>query len=155
VKKLWIAKGTLTVESFSDGPAYYDAGTPAVRLIAKPGTSLDVQAACDAAGNCGQPLGPTGNNQYMQDIRDFFAVHAGGKSGATCNILMADGSVKTFTDANGDQYINPGFPVVNSAVVAAGVQDSIGFTDGVIEAQRGEMFSGSMLMKITKGKQEL
>jgi prepilin-type processing-associated H-X9-DG protein len=154
LKKLWIAKGSLTVESFSDGPAFYDPATPAVRLIAKPGTLLDTQAACDAAGNCGQPLGAS-NGTYMQDIRDFFAIHGGAAKGATCNILMADGSVKTFSDTNGDQYINPGFPVVNSAVVTAGVQDSIGFIDGVIEAQRGEMFSGAFLFKLTKGKQEL
>jgi len=153
LKKLWIAKGTLTVESFSDGPASYDAATPAIRLITKPGTPLDVQAACDAAGNCGQPLGS--NGVYMQDIRDFFAIHGGGFKGATCNILMADGSVKTFVDTNGDQYINPGFPVVNATVVSAGVQDSIGYIDGIIEAQRGEMFSGAFLFKLTKGKQEL
>jgi prepilin-type processing-associated H-X9-DG protein len=125
-----------------------------VRLITKPGTALDVQAACDAAGNCGQPLG-TANGTYMQDIRDFFAVHGGGAKGATCNILMADGSVKTFTDTNGDQYINPGFPVVAATVASAGVQDSIGYIDGVIEAQRGEMFNGAFLLKLTKGRQEL
>jgi hypothetical protein len=97
----------------------------------------------------------TANGQYMQDIRDFYAVHGGGTKGATCHVLMADGAVKTFIDTNGDQYINPGFPVDPAAVTTAGNQDSIGYIDGVIEAQRGEMFSGAFLFKLTKSKQEL
>jgi prepilin-type N-terminal cleavage/methylation domain-containing protein/prepilin-type processing-associated H-X9-DG protein len=152
VKKLWIAQGSLTVESFSDGPASYESPTH-IRLITKvPATALDTQAACDAAGNCGQPLGT--NGQYMQDIRDLFAIHGGGAKGATCNVLMADGSVKTFIDSNGDQYINPGFPV-NAASITGATADQIGYTDNQIEAQRADMFSGVFLGKLTKGKQEL
>ena len=42
----------------------------------------------------------------LQDTRDWFAVHAN-----KCNIAMADGSVKTVIDLNGDGFLNPGFDV--------------------------------------------
>jgi len=159
ISKLWIAKGSLTVESFSDGPAYYDPSAPAIRLVSKSntagtGTQMDYQMACDNAGNCGQPMGPT-NNTYMQDYRDFYSVHGGGGKGGLCNILMADGSVKTFTDTNGDGYLNPGFPVSATAVATAGNADSIGYKDGETEIQRGEVYNGTFLFRQLKGKQEL
>ena len=49
---------------------------------------------------------PSGVGLVLQDTRDFFAQH-----GQVCNVLMADGSVKTLLDANGDGYFNPGLPV--------------------------------------------
>src|SRR5262245_19166788 len=42
--KVYIPKGALTVESFSDGPAYYDPGLDAVKLIG-PSKSLKAQEA--------------------------------------------------------------------------------------------------------------
>jgi prepilin-type N-terminal cleavage/methylation domain-containing protein/prepilin-type processing-associated H-X9-DG protein len=158
IKKLWIPKGALTVESFSDGPAFYDNSTPAIRLVTKSntvgsGTQMDAQMACDNNGNCGKPIGT--NGVYMQDYRDFYSVHGGGGKGATCNVLMADGSVKTFNDTNGDGYLNPGFPVDPTAVAGAGNADSIGYKDGDTEMQRSEVFNGVFLYRQLKGKQEL
>ncbi|MGV3486532.1 MAG: DUF1559 domain-containing protein [Planctomycetaceae bacterium] len=54
----------------------------------------------------------TGNNGWLkvwsrhvlQDYRGMATHHKG-----LCNILMADGSVQSLTDENGDQYINNGF----------------------------------------------
>jgi prepilin-type processing-associated H-X9-DG protein len=42
-------------------------------------------------------------NATVQDYRNFAGVHGG-----TCNILFADGSVKSFTDDNGDLILNNG-----------------------------------------------
>jgi prepilin-type processing-associated H-X9-DG protein len=40
----------------------------------------------------------------LQDYRQFSPVHRG-----YCNIVFADGSVRTFLDGNGDQQLNDGF----------------------------------------------
>jgi prepilin-type processing-associated H-X9-DG protein len=42
-------------------------------------------------------------NSTVQDYRNFGPVHGG-----SCNILFADGSVKSFSDANADQLLNNG-----------------------------------------------
>lgn len=39
-----------------------------------------------------------------QDLRQFGVNH-----GDVCNVLMADGSVRSLTDSDGDGYLNPGF----------------------------------------------
>jgi prepilin-type N-terminal cleavage/methylation domain-containing protein/prepilin-type processing-associated H-X9-DG protein len=156
ISKLWIPLGALTTEAANDGPSYWDATTHRVKLIAKPGTVLDTQMACDFEKNCGAPLGPVANGSgqtgvYMQDTRDWYSVHGGGSKGSTANILMADGAVKTFTDANGDGFLNPGFPVTGITPTEV---DSIGYSDEVEELPRGEMFNGVMLFRLTKGKFE-
>jgi prepilin-type processing-associated H-X9-DG protein len=149
--RLWIPSGALTTEAANDGPAYWNS-TKISLLQKNNGFPLDKQMKCDIDKNCGQPLGPGVNDQYMQDTRDWFTVHGSGK-GAGANILMADGSVKTFYDLNGDGFLNPGFPVTGVSA-AAGNQDTVGFTDNKVELPAGEMFNGVFLQKITKGKLE-
>jgi hypothetical protein len=59
--------------------------------------------------------------------------------------------VKTFTDVNGDGFLNPGFPVTGLAPTDV---DSVGYSDQNEELPRGEMFNGVMLFRQTKGKFE-
>jgi prepilin-type processing-associated H-X9-DG protein len=56
----------------------------------------------------GTPYGGSGGwwgiwNATIQDYRNFGPAHGG-----SCNILFADGSAKSFTDANADQILNNG-----------------------------------------------
>jgi prepilin-type processing-associated H-X9-DG protein len=48
------------------------------------------------------------NKRVRQDYRAMNPLHRG-----VCNVLMADGSVQALYDANGDQFINNGFPAGN------------------------------------------
>ncbi len=150
IDKVWAPAGSLTTEAANDGPAFWNAANspPAVMLITGSGAALDINMACDQKGDCGQPLGTTGG--YMQDTRDWFSVHGSGK-GAGANILMADGSVKTFYDTNGDGFLNPGFPVVLGSGQNAA---TVGYADSTVELSPGEMFNGVFLYKLTKGKLE-
>jgi prepilin-type processing-associated H-X9-DG protein len=138
--KTWIPAGTLLSEAANDGS----------------GANLVAQLACDFdSTKCGQPLGPatggTGiNNTFRQDTRDFFAVHGGGKN-SICNVLMADGAVKSFYDQNGDGFLNPGFPV---AGITSDQIPKIGYSDSIIELQFGECFNGVFLTKQTKANLE-
>ena len=151
--KTFAVQGSLLTEAFNDGPAYWDASTSTLSLIASQGAILTDQVACEKSktgGNCAAPLGPNGapgQRTYLQDTRDWFAVHAG-----SCNILMADGSVREFNDANGDKFLNPGFPVPTGL---SQVQYSrIGYTDGTIELQPTDMYNGIFLQDMTKLKFE-
>ena len=77
----------------------------------------------------------------LQDTRDWYAVHSG-----RLNLLMADGSVKSVEDLNGDGYLNPGFPIAQSSTdTAALLRDENGYTDGTVELGAYEVFSGVLL----------
>ncbi len=124
-----IQQGELLTEAFNDGPAYVDAGQGAVRLMEK-GAYLGSQLECErgeaTTAGCPTPFGQRAasltflpasnpafgdeNGIYLQDTRDWYAVHQG-----SVNILMGDGSVKQFYDNNADGYLNPGFAVSDNA----------------------------------------
>jgi len=135
----FISAGTLLGEAFNDGPGQYDASGTRIRLI---GTAdvLNTQISCERGESTNAACAPatTTSLTYLQDTRDWFATHAG-----KANVLMADGSVKTFFDTNGDGYLNPGFPVPNNLTEAQYLD--IGYRDGVIELERGEFFGGIFL----------
>ncbi len=152
--KVYLPQGALTTEAFNDGPAFWNSSSNKITLIDTTGTGTDLrtQATAERGDSTGSsilpPTGPTGNNLFLQDTRDFLAVHAG-----TCNILMGDGSVKGFTDANGDGYLNPGFPV------PTGLTDDqylgIGYTDSKRELSPDQFFSGVFIDEgFFKGKFE-
>jgi len=153
-KKLWIPEGALLTEAMNDGPAFWN-GTDAVSLIASNGAELSNQIACDTRQQCAQPLGPAGTaetNSYLQDTRDWFAVHGGGRN-SSANILMVDGAVKTFYDQQGDRFLNPGFPVAGAGVTPDSIP-AIGYSDEKVELSPGEIFNGVFLFRLTKGKFE-
>ena len=86
----------------------------------------------------GPPAADPASGGWLHDNRDWYAVHRGG-----CNILMADGSVKTFIDQDGDKYLNPGFPVPK------GLTDTdykkIGYVSDTVELHSARCFSGIFL----------
>lgn len=72
----------------------------------------------------------TWSNDVLQDYRGFAPVHRG-----LANVLMADGSVKSFTDRNDDGQFNNGFPATASN----------GFGSEEVELVESEFFSKAAL----------
>jgi prepilin-type processing-associated H-X9-DG protein len=143
-RRTFMPEGSMLTEAFNDGPAYFDTNTGRIRLIPAVGARLDVQVDCEQARNCAAPT--EGTFTYLQDTRDWFALHGGRKG--TCNILMADGSVKSFADLNGDKFLNPGFPIPNN--LTDDDYARIGYRDSTPELISGLMFNGVFLMNLDK-----
>jgi prepilin-type processing-associated H-X9-DG protein len=107
-------QGEGVVMSFTRGPVRLNTMQPPVFA---PGTGR---------------TGPTGwwktwARETLQDYRGFAPVH-----GSYCNLLFADGSVRSYGDQNGDGLLNNGFPpTVNN-----------GFADSRVELPPREVFSG-------------
>ena len=149
--------GSQLCETFTDGPAYWDATvlkfvkTNIPLRTAKPrsfparGTEVGVGVNTEASF-AALESNSLGNKLFLQDYRDFFAVH-----GTTCQVLMADGSVKEMADSNGDQYLNPGFPVTGNKSVLA---DSVGYTDGVCEIDSFQFYTGAVLDQNKRTKEK-
>ena len=144
--QVFIQAGEMLTEAFNDGPASFN-GTD-LDLMAKLAnltTQIDREHQAGGQINNAPPTGPTGNNLYLQDTRDWLALHAG-----ACNILMADGSVKVFTDNNGDGFLDPGFQI------PGGLTDSqyakIGYrqTPKDPELPKTRIFSGIFLNQFSK-----
>ena len=72
---------------------------------------------------------------HLQDFRDLGPIHGGGKGGS-CNILFADGSIKSFTDVTGDGYLNPGIRIDPAADFG-----TTGYRDSVNELPEAQIFS--------------
>jgi prepilin-type N-terminal cleavage/methylation domain-containing protein/prepilin-type processing-associated H-X9-DG protein len=142
------AAGDPLCESLADGPA---------RQIAGQGRLLGWGSA--AAGEVNVLNTSTGENLFLaehppqgqtapsppahlQDVRDFGPVHGSGRGGA-CNVLFADGSVRSFVDQNADGYLNPGFALPADA--SPEELAALGYTDGTIELPAAQIFSGVFL----------
>jgi prepilin-type processing-associated H-X9-DG protein len=159
------SSGDRLVESFNDGPAYWN-GTK-VTLLAQPHVIVKGQTSTALASFKGDDLPSSnfpaadstgdanGGNQthggddgrlWLQDTRDWFAVHSG-----RLNLLMADGSVKTVVDTNQDGFLNPGFPIDKTVA-----DQNDGFLDNTVELQPFEVYSGPSISRafVTKGKFE-
>jgi len=137
--------GELLTEAFNDGPAFFN-GT-ALDLIGK-GVSLTTQidSESEASGQVSTPpTGDSGNNLYLQDTRDWFAVHAG-----ACNVLMSDGAVKTFNDNNGDGFLDPGFQIPGGFTEDQYAVIGYRETPKDPELPKTEIFSGVFLNQLTK-----
>ncbi|MCA9064579.1 MAG: DUF1559 domain-containing protein [Planctomycetaceae bacterium] len=144
-----LAPGARLVESFNDGPAKVDVGTDNLALLDKGAASgIDgfaavlyqlnryPQAGEQVVGNEAKFCrDPSGLGMVMQDTRDFYAIHSN-----SCNVLMADGSVKSMYDTNGDKYFNPGFPVTSGFT-----EEGDGYTEGPCEVNSYDVFFGVFL----------
>lgn len=147
--RIYGSTGDRLAETMNDGPAQYSDSAKKI-ILAPTGTVMNAQRDCEgSAGGC--PLANTAGGAWLQDTRDWTALHYGGKS-ATCNILFGDGSVKDFTDTNGDKFLNPGFPVPTGLTDAE--YTGIGYRDNEVELFQGNVFSGVFLSRQTKGKFE-
>lgn len=176
-----LIQGARLAESFNDGPAKIKTGTLVTTAVdvgasnftayAQDGTGewdgLDdpTKFANDEVSNdTGGPgnfnadaqrmAGLNGNNvQWAQDTRDWFAWHAVGKSGGACNILMADGSVKTGFDVNGDGFLNPGFDIDSINNDEQDLIAAVGYTDNTVELDWFDIYCGVNILprKAMKG----
>jgi len=136
-------------EAFNDGPGFWKTSTSRLGLmknnyflvndvipVAYPKIGDAVTMASIAKWASATAASP---NLYLQDTRDWRAVH-----GRNCNLLMADGSVKSAIDLNGDGFLNPGFPV-DTTVAAQTLKDEVGYTDNVCELNAFDIYSGVLL----------
>jgi prepilin-type processing-associated H-X9-DG protein len=163
------SSGERLCESFNDGPAYWN-GTRLVLLgqanvivasatsgsagafkndnLPSPNFPAAISTGTGAGGNLTH--GGDDGQLWLQDTRDWSAVHGGG-SNALCNILMADGSVKTVVDENGDTFLNPGFPID-----PAQADQNDGFLDNTVELPPFEVYCGPSISRAftTKGRFE-
>jgi prepilin-type processing-associated H-X9-DG protein len=73
------------------------------------------------------------DKKVLQDYRGFAPVHKN-----ACNVLMADGSVQQFTDANKDGLLNNGFDASPES----------GFADDSIELEPSVMFSKASIRRL-------
>jgi prepilin-type N-terminal cleavage/methylation domain-containing protein/prepilin-type processing-associated H-X9-DG protein len=147
--------GMLLTEAFNDGPMQYDSSGTRLRRLQQ-GATLNAQVDCERGEatmvNCANVAGAfagTGvGGIFLQDTRDWFAVHNG-----AANILMADGSVKSVNDKNGDGYLNPGFPVP-STLTPTDYLD-LGYIDSTVELTPDQFFGGVFISdQYFKGKFE-
>lgn len=128
----------LEKSSSSNGP--YDAGAGVDILAATQGDTVpspnDAFVLNNTAGATAWNsfYGGDDNILWLQDTRDWFAVHEG-----RVNILMADGAVKGFTDEDGDNFLNPGFPAYTGEVA------SDGFSSEAIELPDFQCFNRALL----------
>ncbi len=144
--QVFIQAGELLTEAFNDGPASFN-GTD-IDLLAKLSnltTQIDREKAANGQVNNDPPTGPSGNSLYLQDTRDWLAVHGG-----VCNILMADGSVKVFHDNNGDGFLDPGFQIPGG--LTEDQYASIGYRESPKEPElpKTKIFSGIFLNQFSK-----
>lgn len=135
-----LSAGERLAESFNDGPAYFD-GTDRIGLVDE---THNVQPLMETEQNAGfVATGLTGS--YLQDTRDWFAIHRG-----ACNILMADGSVQTFVDQNGDMFLNPGFSIPDDLTDTQ--YAAIGYRNSIQELHPARIFSGVFLEGVSMAK---
>jgi prepilin-type N-terminal cleavage/methylation domain-containing protein/prepilin-type processing-associated H-X9-DG protein len=138
-KREALTGGSRLSETFNPGPAAYDGTGASPRIVLLPTTTdtyMTRQVVCEREGI---PCNPADVSQtdhgWLQDTRGWYAVNGG-----SCNILMADGSVKEFEDLDNDGFLNPGFPIPPGDGGGA-----VGYQSDRIELPPGEIYSGVFL----------
>jgi prepilin-type processing-associated H-X9-DG protein len=153
-----LGQGARLTESFSDGPALRDVaangdawggwGKTVEYDVYNPDASPAVNVFAIEQPVKGNAVVYPNEYLYMQDYRDFGPVHKGG-----CNVLMADGSIRSFFDTTGDGYLNPGFNVDSTSGAAAIALT--GYSDATVELEPALIFSGVFIIKSPLGKANL
>ena len=132
------------VPSMNPGPIQWSAKSrelPAAR------GDLDAEVAFAAISAANPPSPVLGSAYALHDTRGWAAYHRDGWY-KQLNLLMADGSVKSLPDVNGDGYLNPGFPVPSSLSPRDYVKTK--YRDSTVELPRNEVWSGLLLYRLTK-----
>jgi prepilin-type processing-associated H-X9-DG protein len=165
----FVDAGERLAESFNDGPAFWDGDginlvntANAIFNPADPTTNTDafrndivpsstftaaVSTGVGAGGNAPdnpatldviEGHGGDDGRLWLQDTRDWYAWHSG-----SCNLLMADGSVKNVKDLNDDGFLNPGFPIdpANATI------ENDGYTDNKVELEPFNVYSGPSILR--------
>lgn len=138
----FLEAGELLSESFNEGPAYYHTSNKQIKRIGSYNSRLDTQWQCELTGTCQPPTGPPGNNMYLQSTLGWYASHNGGSNGSV-NLLFADSSVRNFIDANGDGFLNPGFPVPDDLTDLE--YASLGYRSSEVDLPAARCFSNIFL----------
>lgn len=93
------------------------------------------------------------DKQWAQDTRDWFAWHASTQGGGSCNILCADGGVKTVFDLNGDGFLNPGFNINDDGSAEESLLVSTtGYTGSTVELDWFDVYCGVQLVSRKNSK---
>ena len=150
-----LPQGSRLGASFNDGPAFFN-GT-GIELLKGYAPSLkatvprlwpkvgSIVSLANEANHASATAWAAGKKLILQDTRDWYAAH-----NKSANCLMADGSVKTLRDLNGDGFFNPGFPVEGVADPAR----TVGYVDGQVELPPFQVYSGTLLKWDRKGSFE-
>ena len=125
-----IVIGSRLCETACDGPAKLDSATSRIKLIHK------------GFGDGAHPDQYTATQGWFQDTRDWYATHRN-----SANMLMADGSVKSIEDKNGDGFFNPGFDPATLDVATDGYAQGI-----TNEINSFDVFCGIWLTNPSKTK---
>jgi prepilin-type N-terminal cleavage/methylation domain-containing protein/prepilin-type processing-associated H-X9-DG protein len=128
LKQESLPSGARLSKSFNPGPSRYDSGNDEIVRL-PPNTEVTDQVRHECYEDNSAP------NTWLQDTRGWYAVN-----GSTCNILMADGSVKEFKDQDNDGLLNPGFPIP-----PGGGGSGVGYQSGTVELPPREIYSGVFL----------
>ena len=132
-----LSEGDGACESFNDGPSYVQSSDGEIVYANGPTTRANLENwALLTEGDIGLS-GQTTDNR--QDTRDFFAWHA-----KTTNVAFADGSIRNFSDENGDGFINPGFdPTVNGTITPTTLDH--GYLSAETEVNGFDWYTGTFL----------
>jgi len=144
----YMPAGMRLVETSSDGPCLRVAAAGKLVSWEKAATDTVVYDSstnvfADEQGLPGRPKKDPAD--HLQDYRDIGPVHGSGKGGSA-NVLFADGSVKSFTDQNGDGFLNPGFDVQTNNPPGSDTT-GVGYADNLVELPGSLIFSGVFLTK--------
>jgi prepilin-type processing-associated H-X9-DG protein len=126
-----LADGGASGEVLSDTVGDLQNGTPLVAAMTKGPVqfsgSNEFQTPSFSEPNAGAAVWwPVWTKQVLQDYRNFGTPHRN-----ACNVLYADGSVRSIPDKNKDGQLNNGFAASTTG----------GFSDDTVEAPADELYS--------------